>query len=361
MQYDDVLLINGREISINAPTYFIADIASNHDGDLSRAKELIWHAKEAGADAVKFQHFKAEKIVSDYGFRKLGQKLSHQAAWKGSVYEIYQQYECDRSWNEELARTASEAGIDFLTTPYDLEAINLLNQYVPAFKIGSGDITWTSFIEEVAKQGKPVMLATGASNMEDVERAVESIIKHNRQVALLQCNTNYTGSVENFKNVNLRVLVSYSLKYPNIVLGLSDHTPGHSMVLGAITLGARIIEKHLTDDNNRIGPDHSFSMNPFTWHEMIERCRELEQGLGDGVKRVERNELEAKIVQRRCLRLTRDVKDGELLLENDVELLRPAPKGSLPPDMLKYVVGRQVIKRKNAGDVLYIDDIKEEQ
>lgn len=361
MQYDNVLLINGREISIAAPTYFIADVASNHDGDLSRAKELIWYAKEAGADAVKFQHFKAKTIVSDYGFRNLGHKLSHQAAWQKSVYEIYQQYECNRGWNEGLAKTAAEASIDFMTTPYDLEAIDMLDQYISAYKIGSGDITWTDFIEVVAKQGKPVILATGASNMEDVERAVDSITQHNRQIALLQCNTNYTGSIENFSNINLRVLASYNLKYPNMVLGLSDHTSGHAAVLGAIALGARIIEKHLTDDNNRIGPDHSFSMNPITWREMMERSRELEQALGDGVKRVERNEFEAKIVQRRCLRLTRDVLEGETLVEDDLESLRPAPKESLPPYMSKYVVGRQVIRRKTAGDALYMNDIKEDK
>ncbi|TGE35395.1 N-acetylneuraminate synthase [Desulfosporosinus fructosivorans] len=357
MRYDDVLLINGREISISAPTYFIADVASNHDGDLSRAKELIGCAKEAGADAVKFQHFKAKTIVSDYGFKNLGQKLSHQASWQKSVYEIYEQYECNRNWNEELARTAADVGIDFMTTPYDLEAINMLDQYIPAYKIGSGDITWTSFIEIVAKIGKPVILSTGASNLEDVERAVEAIIQHNQQIALLQCNTNYTGRVENFDNINLRVLTSYSLKYPNMVLGLSDHTPGHAAVLGAIALGARIIEKHLTDDNSRIGPDHSFSMNPSTWSEMMERSRELEKALGDGVKRVESNERDAKIVQRRCLRLTRDVQEGETLLEDDLESLRPAPEESLPPYVSKYVVGRQVIKRKAAGDALFLSDI----
>lgn len=360
MRYDDVLLINGRKISINMPTYFIADVASNHDGDLSRAKELICLAKDAGADAVKFQHFKAKTIVSDYGFKTLGKKLSHQSTWQKTVYEIYEQYECNRDWNEELTKTATEANIDFMTTPYDFEAIELLDQYISAYKIGSGDITWTDLIEYVAKQKKPVILATGASNMEDVERAVESITLYNRQIALLQCNTNYTVSVGNFSNINLRVLLSYSLKYPNMILGLSDHTPGHAPVLGAITLGARIIEKHLTDDNNRAGPDHSFSMNPNTWREMVERSRELEQALGDGIKRVESNELDSIIIQRRSLRLVRDIQEGEILRENDLEALRPAPKGSLPPYMIEQVIGRSIAKTKIAGEALCLSDLRED-
>jgi len=360
MLYDNYLLINGREISINMPAYFIADVASNHDGDLSRAQELIWLAKDARADAVKFQHFKANKIVSDYGFKNLGKKLSHQSSWQKTVYEIYEQYECNRDWNEELVKTAIEADIDFMTTPYDFEAVEMFNQYTSAYKIGSGDITWTDLIEYIAQQKKPVILSTGASNMEDVERAVESIILNNRQIALLQCNTNYTGCPDNFSNVNLRVLLSYSLKYPNMILGLSDHTPGFATVLGAITLGARIIEKHFTDDNNRVGPDHSFSLNPVMWREMVERSKELEQALGDGIKRVESNEHDSIIVQRRSLRLVRDMQEGEILSKNDLEVLRPAPKESLPPYMIEQVIGRSIVKRKIAGEALFLSDLREE-
>ena len=122
----------------------------------------------------------------------------------------------------------------------------------------------------IAQKGKPVLLATGAATMEDVERAVATVLAYNRKLVLLQCNTNYTGSLENFRFINLRVLETYTIRYPHMVLGLSDHTPGHSAVLGAIALGARVIEKHFTDDNRRIGPDHSFAMNPRTWREMID-------------------------------------------------------------------------------------------
>jgi sialic acid synthase SpsE len=358
MKYDCIIHINGREISITAPTYFMADIASNHDGELSRAKDLIWLAKEAGAEAVKFQHFKAGKIVSDYGFKNLGSQISHQAAWKKSVYEIYEQYECNRNWNEELVETAKQAGVDFMTSPYDVEAINMFDRYLPAYKIGSGDITWTEIIETIARKNKPVLLATGASSMADVERAVETILKHNRQIVLMQCNTNYTGKKENFKYINLKVLQTYAARYPGMVLGLSDHTPGHAAVLGAIALGARVIEKHFTDNNDREGPDHSFAMNPAAWQEMVECSRELEFALGDGIKRVEENEADTVVIQRRCLRLKRKMEAGEKIKANDLEPLRPIPAGSVEPYRLAEVVGNVLAVSKEAGDALYEDDLE---
>lgn len=358
MRYDSSITVNGRKISIDAPTYFIADLAANHDGDLQRAKDLIWMAREAGADAVKFQHFKASKIVSDYGFRHLGGKLSHQAGWKKSVFEIYQQFECDRSWSDELVKTAREAEIDFMTTPYDIEAIDLLDPYLPAYKIGSGDIVWPEIIDRVAQCGKPVMLATGASSMEDVERAVEVVLATNRQLVLMQCNTNYTGSLENFRYINLRVLQCLAIKYPQMLLGLSDHTPGHATVIGAIVLGARVIEKHFTDDKNRIGPDHPFSMDPASWRDMVDRSRELELALGDGVKRIEENEKETVVAQRRCLRLVREMGVGEVLSAGDLEALRPAPADSIAPYRLDEVIGKELTVAKTPGDALYTSDLR---
>lgn len=358
MRYNSEISINGREISIDSPTYFIADIASNHDGDLAKAKELIWLAKESGADAVKFQHFIAEKIVSDYGFKHLGRQAGHQAAWKKSVFEVYKECECNRNWTEELYTVAKEAEIDFFTTPYDVEAVNELDKYVPAYKIGSGDITWTQFVELVAKQNKPILLATGASDMADVRRAVDSILIHNPQLVLMQCNTNYTGSIENLKYVNLNVLKSYAVMYPNMLLGLSDHTAGCSSVLGAIALGARVVEKHFTSDNNRVGPDHAFSMNQKTWREMVDRSRELEASLGDGYKKVEENEKETVVLQQRCIRLSKDIRAGEIIHAGDIEALRPAPLGAYRPYQENEVVGRELVRDMQAGEEIYPRDLR---
>lgn len=358
MQYDREINISGRRISIATPTYFIADIAASHDGDLSRAKELIYQAKEAGAEAAKFQHFLAKDIVSDHGFRSLGTQQSHQATWKKSVYEVYQQYECPRDWTEELAATAEKAGIHFMTTPYDVEAVELVDKFVPAYKIGSGDITWPAFIEYVAGKNKPLIIATGASTMPDVERAVAAALKHNPKFALLQCNTNYTGSLENFRYVNLRVLETFAKKYPGMVLGLSDHTPGHAAVLGSIALGARIVEKHFTDDCTREGPDHKFSLDPGMWKEMVDRSRELEYAFGDGVKRIEENEKQTAVLQRRCLRYKKNLKAGSILSENDIEPLRPAAEGALLPFESATAIGKKLSRDTLRGEALLPSDWK---
>lgn len=357
MRYSTRLMIGAREIALDRPSYFIADIAANHDGDLERAKALIWRAKEAGADAVKFQHFEAHKIVSDAGFRALGGQIAHQAGWQKPVFEVYRQYSLNRDWNLMLVETARAAGIDWMTTPYDREATDQVADLLPAFKIGSGDITWLQSIDHIASKGKPVLLATGASTLADVERAVETVLRRNDQLCLLQCNTNYTGSVENMRFVNLRVLQSYAVHWPGLPLGLSDHTPGHATVLGAIALGARVVEKHFTDDPTRVGPDHGFSMTPATWREMVLRARELEAALGDGVKRIEENEREAAIVQRRALRLARDLAAGTRLAAEDLVALRPAPEGALAPSELDRVVGLCLKTAKAAGTELRRSDL----
>lgn len=350
--FDTEIVLAERRVGLSHPSYFIADIAANHDGQLQRAKDLIWRAKDAGADCAKFQHFKADKIVSDVGFGGMKGQVSHQAKWKKSVVEVYDQYHTRRDWTDALVETAKAADIHFMTTPYDIEAIEMFRDLVPGFKVGSGDVTFFESIERMAKTGKPVLLACGAADMVETEAAVDLVLKHNRQLCLLQCNTNYTGSLDNFNYVNLRVLLSFAAKWPGMVLGFSDHTPGHSAVLGAIALGARIVEKHFTDDNGREGPDHSFALNPVTWRAMVDASRELEAALGDGVKRVEGNERETVVIQRRSLRASRDLPAGHALGPDDLEALRPCPEGAVPPSHLTEVLGRTISAAKARGEEL---------
>ena len=352
MSQPEPIRIGESVLALDQPSYFIADIAANHDGDLERAKALIWLAREAGADCAKFQHFKADKIVSDRGFRALGAQLGHQSAWKQPVFEVYRRHELNREWNGELAATAAQAGIHFMTTPYDDEAVASVNALVPAWKIGSGDLTWVRFVEHVARTGKPIFVATGAAEQADVDRVVKAVLTVNRQLVLMQCNTNYTGALENFHFINLNVLKTYAARYPGVLLGLSDHSPGHATVLGAVALGARAIEKHFTDDNGREGPDHGFAMNPRSWRDMVDRCRELEAALGDGVKRVEANEVQTAVLQQRCLRATRALPAGHLLAEADFEALRPAPAGALRPYEWAQQLGRRLARGCSAGDAL---------
>ena len=358
MSQPEPIRIGQQLLALHQPSYFIADIAANHDGDLARAKALIWAAKEAGADCAKFQHFKADKIVSDRGFRALGGQQSHQAAWKKPVFEVYRQHELNREWNVELAATAQQAGIHFMTTPYDDEAVSSVNALVPAWKIGSGDITYLSLVEKVARTGKPILVASGASTQADVDRAVKAVLAVNRQLVLMQCNTNYTGSLENFRYINLNVLKTYARVFPGAVLGLSDHSPGHASVLGAIAFGARAVEKHFTDDNTRQGPDHSFAMNPQSWKEMVDRSRELEAALGDGIKRVEDNEAQTAVLQQRCLRLKRALPAGSVIVADDLEPLRPAPADAARPYELAALLGRRLRADQPRGDALRAVDLE---
>ena len=192
--------------------------------------------------------------------------------------------------------------IDFLTAPYDMDYVDSTNNFIPAFKIGSGDITWHEIIQKISKKKKPVILATGASSLSDVKKAVKEILRINKKLVLMQCNTNYTASGKNHHYLNLNVLNQYrSIFKEKVILGLSDHTEGHNSVLGAIAIGARVVEKHFTDDNNRVGPDHKFSMNPKSWKKMITESRKLENSLGDGLKKIEKNEIQASVVQRRAI------------------------------------------------------------
>ena len=347
-----VIDIAGRSVGGVHPTYFIADISANHDGELERAKALIHLAAEAGADAAKFQNFRAAKIVSDHGFRTMGGQISHQATWRKSVSEVYQAASIPFEWTPILKAACDQAGIHYFSSPYDFEAVDMLDPVVPAHKIGSGDITWLEILRHIASKGKPVILSTGASNIGDVQRAVEAILPLNRQLILMQCNTNYTASLENFRSIHLNVLKTYQAMYPEVVLGLSDHTAGHATVLGAVALGARAIEKHFTDDNQREGPDHPFSMTPETWQDMVHRTRELEAALGSPEKRVAVNESETVIIQRRCLRAARDIDSGEALSREMIDVLRPAAPGAIMPYEMDAVLGTRALAVIPAGEAL---------
>ncbi len=349
--------IGETEITNNSQTYFIAEIGSNFDGSLKRAIKLIDLAKECGADAVKFQHYTAASLVSDTGFQQLKNKLSHQKDWDGSVFEVYDKASLNREWTQELKDHAKSRDLGFLTSPYSKDLIDFTSDLLDAIKIGSGDITWTQIIEYAAKTGKPILLGTGASNIHEVDLAVKSIVKYNSDFCIMQCNTNYEGRKEDFKYQNLRVLNEYSSRYPQAVLGLSCHMPGHLSVLASVALGARIIEKHFTDDNSRPGPDHQFAMNPFSWEKMVSETRDLETLLGSETKKIEKNEIDTCVVQRRALRVKYDLNQGHVLEESDLTALRPCPADAMQPSEIKEVLGKEIIFDKKEGEAILKSDI----
>ena len=353
--------IGNKTVGDNQPLYFIADIGANHDGDINRAYNLIELAKKSGADAAKFQNFEANKIVSKTGFESLGGQLSHQSKWKKSVYETYEDASLPDDWTPLLKEKCDEVGIDYFTSAYDRDSVDHADNFVDVFKIGSGDITWHEIIEYTAKKGKPVIMSTGAANFDEVKKAIKVLEEHTDQIVLMQCNTNYTTDDDKYKYVNLNVLKKYKKHFPDVILGLSDHTFGHATILGAIALGARVFEKHFTDDNNREGPDHKFAMNPESWKEMVINSNQLYSALGDGIKKVEPNEEKSKIVQRRSLRVNKDLKKGQIIKKTDIEALRPLPEDGFDPYEVQTIIGKKISKSIKAGKHLseeYIADDK---
>jgi len=351
--------IGKHTIGPDQPTYFIADVAANHDGDLERARLLIRLAKEGGADAAKFQNFRAPNIVSDYGFKSLGGQVSHQASWKKSVFQVYQQASIPFEWTPVLGEECDQVGIDYFSAPYDFEAIDMLDPYVPMYKAGSGEIDWLEALERMASKGKPFFVATGASTIGEVQRAVHAILAINPQLVLMQCNTNYTASPENYDHLHLNVLKTYATMFPNVILGLSDHTHALAPVLGAVTLGARVIERHFTDSNDREGPDHKFAMNPDNWAKMVQETRLLERSLGSADKFIAGNEVDTAVLQRRCLRAARDIRAGETLTREMIDVLRPAVAEAIKPSEISAVLGKRAIHDLPAGKELRWTDLGE--
>ena len=338
--------IGEQWIGEREPTYIIAEIGSNFDGNTERAKMLIDLVKDCGADAVKFQCFTANKIVSKEGFE--GLKMGFQTKWEKPVYEVYKSAEFPREWHDELFHYANKKGLHFLSTPYDKEAVDILDELgVPAFKIGSGDITWHEMLKYIAKKGKPIILSTGASTVAEIDEALKAIRSEgNNDIILLQCVTNYPS---HFESANIRAMKAMG-KLFDVLVGYSDHTPGTVVPLGAVSLGACVIEKHFTDDKTRKGPDHPFAMDIKDFKEMVDSIRILERALGSPVKELYEEEKETIILQRRCLRAAKDIPKGSRVTEDMIEVLRPLAKDALEPKYKEIVIGRDAKEDMKKGE-----------
>ena len=371
--------------------YFIADIAANHDGDLIKAKELVHAASESGADAAKFQNFLAKTIVSDVGFKILGEQISHQSKWKKSVYETYRDAELPFEWSNELLDACKKYNIDFFSASYDLGITKKLKKFSEIFKIGSGEITWLEHLKLIENIYDYIIIATGASTIKDVETAYNILKKKN--IVLMQCNTNYTANnfedskerYKRFASINLKVLDQYKKKFPKVILGLSDHTLSDTTVLASIGLyNVKVVEKHFTLNNDDEGPDHPFSITPMNWRRMVNRVneyhnlidnhsnfqskfnelekfvddtKELELCLGDGIKKIEENEKLTSIIQRRGLYTNKTLHSGQILTRSDIDILRPCIKEGFCASELELIINKQIKKKLIKGDLLRKEDL----
>ena len=344
--------IGNKLIGENQPAYIIAEIGANFNGSLEHAKKLCDAAKEAGADCAKFQSFKSEKIVSAVGFSKMDLKGVH-GTWDKSVSEVFKEVEFPREWHKEVKDYCDNIGIDFSTSPYDFEAVDLCEELkIPFIKIGSGEITWLEMIDYVAKKNMPIIMATGDASLSEIDEAVNTIRNaNNNKLVLLQCITNYPSQIE---SANIKVLKTYQTAF-NVLTGYSDHSPGDLVILGSIALGGCVVEKHFTLDKNDKGPDHPHSLDLKEFSEMVENIRSMETALGSSKKDVVEEERETVIVQRRGLYAARDIRSGNVIKDEDIEVLRPAL--GILPKYKNIVVGKTPKININKGEPIYWENL----
>ena len=346
--FPKIISIGNKLIGVGHPTYIIAEIGANFDKNIDKAKQLIDAAKEVGADCAKFQTFSTHKIVSEGGFSQMKLQGVH-GTWGRTVSEVFKDAEFPREWHQEISDYCAKVGIDFSTSPYDFEAVDLcIKLDVPFIKIGSGDITWLEMLEYIANKGKPMMLATGDATLSEIDEAVRIIeATGNNELILMQCITNYPSKID---NANVNVLKTYQSAF-DILTGYSDHSPGPVVALASVVLGGCVIEKHFTLNKTDKGPDHPHSMNPTEFRLMVEYVREIERALGSTRKEVVDEEGETVFVQRRCLYAKRNIPIGTVVKLDDIDVLRPAL--GIPPKFKNVIIGKTSKINIEAGQPLF--------
>jgi len=360
--------IKNKLISKGSPCFIIAEAGVNHNGDINLAKKLIDKAKETGADAVKFQTFKAENLVAkkarmaDYQEKNIGKKKTQ--------FEMLKNLELDYKDFIELKKYCDKKKIIFLSTPHSEDAIDFLEPLVQAYKIGSGDLTNLFFLEKIAKKKKPIILSTGMANLEEVREAVETILPINKELILLHCTTNYPTSLN---EVNLKAIQTMKKEF-NLFVGYSDHTTGINVSLVAVAFGACLIEKHFTLDKNFPGPDQKASLEPKELKEMIEGIRDIEKRrnkgenpekiieelclpgvMGDGIKKPNQSELEVAKVIRKSIVAAKDIKKGTKMRKDMLVIKRPGT--GIGPKFINKVIGKESKKDIKKDELIQFEDL----
>ncbi len=313
----------------------IAEAGVNHNGDLGMAKDLVHAAADAGADFVKFQTFKADKLVSKAA-KKAGYQSRNINDGDDSQYTMLKKLEMPEAWHYELIEYASALGIQFLSTGFDEESIDFLDKLgMPFYKIPSGEITNKPYLEHIASKGKPIILSTGMADLEEIEAAIGVLIGKGiarEQITVLHCNTEYPTPMS---EVNLLAMNSIGSQL-NVEIGYSDHTLGIEVPIAAVALGAKVIEKHFTLDRNLPGPDHLASLEPDELKSMVTAIRNIQTAIsGSGTKIPTASELQNKLVGRKSIHYVSDLKAGTVLEKSHFKMMRPGT-GISPMDADQY-------------------------
>jgi pseudaminic acid synthase len=331
--------IANHTIGPNKQVFIIGEIGSNHNRDYNEAIRLIDIAKASGCDAVKFQTYKADTLYSIYTPRL--SEMEGRTKPAETPYEVIKRIEMPWEWHGKLADYCKQQDILFLSSPFDEEAVNVLESVnVAAYKVASYELVHLPLLRYIAQTGKPMILSTGNTGLGDIETALETIYKeNNNQVILLHCVSQYPAQ---YSDINLRAIETLKLAF-NVPIGFSDHTEDAISAIGAVALGACVLEKHITLDKSQPGPDHPFSLEPAELKEFVHAIRSVEQALGSSIKKVTVSESENHKLARRSIHAAIDLKAGDILTEEKICIKRPAL--GIKPQFLPMVVGKPV--RKN--------------
>lgn len=334
-----------------ARVFIIAEAGVNHNGSVDLALQLIDAAKASGADAIKFQTFRADRIATRSAQMANYQQL--RAADGESQFEMLRRLELDAAVHRRLFDYCGKIGIQFLSSPFDLESIDLLDTLeVPLLKIPSGEITNLPFLERIAAKGRPVILSTGMSTLGEVEEAVQVLrAGGTSEITLLHCVTEYPAP---YAEINLRAMQTLKSAF-RLPVGYSDHTPGIEIAIAAVALGAEVIEKHITLDRSLPGPDHSASLEPREFKQMVAAIRNVEKALGDGIKAAAPCELPNMSVARKSVVATRALPSGHMLVADDLDIKRPGT--GLSPKLLTVLIGRTLRTDVEPDEVILWDHL----
>ncbi|MBL4911536.1 MAG: pseudaminic acid synthase [Alteromonadaceae bacterium] len=339
------LIINDHQISNVSPCYIIAEMSANHGGDYDKAIEIIHAAKKAGANAVKLQTYTASTITLDSD--KEDFRLPSDNPWEShkTLFSLYEKAYTPWSWHKGLFDEGKKIGIDIFSSPFDLSAVELLEDLdCPVYKIASPEITDIPLIKRVAQTGKPIILSTGLSTIEDIELAVTTLKENGcSQYAFLKCTTAYPAPPE---DINLKTIPDISDRF-NCISGISDHSLNNSIAIAAIALGAKIIEKHFVLDKNDNSVDAFFSLTPKEFKELVDDVRCVEKALGK-VDYTISPASQKNMLARRSLYVAKNIKVGDIITSDNVVSVRPS--FGLSPKHYETILGKIVIKNAQKGD-----------
>lgn len=341
---------------MNSKVIIIAEAGVNHNGDFDNAKKLILAASNAGANYVKFQTFKADKLVSIDAEKAEYQKANFNDGGM-TQYEMLKKLEMSEEWHYELIKYAKECGIKFLSTGFDELSIDFLDSLnIDLFKIPSGEITNKPYLEHIAKKAKPIILSTGMATIEEIGEAIAILIENKitkEDITILHCNTEYPTPMN---DVNLLAMNFIRDKF-GVRVGYSDHTEGIEVPIAAVALGAKLIEKHFTLDKAMNGPDHKASLDPSELLKMVKAIRNIEFAIsGSGKKEVSESEIKNIIVARKSIHLKNAMKAGQQIHKKDLIMKRPGD--GISPMKIETIIGKSIIQDLQKDHKLELKDLK---